>query len=79
MRELTECQLEVLRLTAAGMNNKEIAYKLGICSATVSAHINHIKYKLAAETRGQMIVHAIALKLISLPKRTEIIKRINQS
>ena len=49
--ELTERQLEVLRLVAEGQTNDQIAYTLGIASATAKKHVEQIRRRLAVPTR----------------------------
>jgi len=61
---LTERELEVLRLVAAGDSNQEIARKLVVTLATVKTHINHIFSKLDAESRVQVVARARALGLL---------------
>ncbi len=54
---LSERELQVLRLMAEGLTNKEIAAKLIIALGTVKAHIHNISGKLGAQNRA----HAVAL------------------
>jgi LuxR family maltose regulon positive regulatory protein len=61
---LTERELEVLRLIAAGLSNREIAQELVIAVSTVKSHINHIYGKLAAKSRTQAVAKAQALDLV---------------
>jgi DNA-binding NarL/FixJ family response regulator len=56
--ELTERELEVLRLIAQGYNNQEIAQKLVISPKTVRNHITSIFSKLQVADRAQAIVLA---------------------
>lgn len=56
--ELTERELEVLRLIAQGLNNQEIAQKLVLSSKTVRNHITNIFSKLQVANRAQAIVRA---------------------
>jgi LuxR family maltose regulon positive regulatory protein len=60
---LSERELEVLRLIAAGYANSEIGEKLYITVGTVKRHINHIYDKLAVHSRTQAILKARELKL----------------
>ncbi len=48
---LTERELEVLRATARGERNKEIAHHLGISERTVKAHLASIYNKLGVDSR----------------------------
>jgi DNA-binding NarL/FixJ family response regulator len=56
--ELTERELEVLRLIAQGYNNQEIAQQLVISPKTVRNHITSIFSKLQVADRAQAIVRA---------------------
>lgn len=56
--ELTERELEILRLIAQGLNNQEIAQKLFLSPKTVRNHITNIFSKLQVADRAQAIVRA---------------------
>jgi DNA-binding CsgD family transcriptional regulator len=60
---LTERELEVLRLVAAGRSNREIAAELFISPKTASVHVSNILGKLDAATRGEAAAKAHALRL----------------
>jgi LuxR family maltose regulon positive regulatory protein len=61
---LSERELEVLRLIAAGLSNKEIAQELVVAISTVKTHINHIYRKLDVSSRTQAMVRAQELNLL---------------
>jgi len=61
---LTERELEVLRLIAAGLSNSDIADELFIAVSTVKSHVNHIYGKLDVDNRVQAINRARALELL---------------
>ncbi len=61
---LSERELEVLRLVAAGKKNQEIAAELFVVVGTVKAHINAIYRKLDVNTRVQAVTKAKELDLI---------------
>jgi ATP/maltotriose-dependent transcriptional regulator MalT len=61
---LTERELEVLRLIAAGLSNREIAEELVVAVSTVKTHINHIYRKLDVESRIQAVTKAQTLDLL---------------
>jgi LuxR family maltose regulon positive regulatory protein len=61
---LSERELEVLRLIAAGLSNQEIALQLVIAVSTVKSHINHIYGKLSVNSRTQAVARAQALGLL---------------
>lgn len=56
--ELTERELEILRLISQGLNNSEIAQKLVLSPKTVRNHITNIFSKLQVADRAQAIVRA---------------------
>jgi len=56
--ELSERELEVLRLIANGLANKEIAEKLFISEKTVKSHVSNIFSKLHLTDRTQAAVYA---------------------
>lgn len=55
---LTERELEVLELIAAGRNNTAIAYDLGISAKTVRNHASNIFSKLLVADRSEAIIRA---------------------
>lgn len=55
---LTERELEVLRLVATGMNNREIGAVLFVAESTVKTHVEHIIGKLGVSDRVQAAVWA---------------------
>ncbi|MBI4219462.1 MAG: response regulator transcription factor [Chloroflexi bacterium] len=61
---LTPRELEVLKLAAQGMNNKEIAERLVLSEKTVKNHINSIFSKLQVNDRTRAIVQALKRGLI---------------
>ncbi len=57
--DLTPREIEVLRLIAQGLRNREIAAKLVISEKTVGNHISNIFTKLQVNDRSQAIVRAL--------------------
>jgi DNA-binding NarL/FixJ family response regulator len=55
---LTEREIEVLRLVATGLNNRDIARILFIAEGTVKTHVEHIIRKLGVSDRVQAAVWA---------------------
>ena len=60
---LTERELEVLRLVAAGRSNREIAAELFISPKTASVHVSNILAKLGVASRGEAAATAHTLRL----------------
>lgn len=61
---LSERELEVLRLIAAGLSNQAIADRLIIAEGTVKRHINNIYGKLQVGSRTQAVAVARGLNLL---------------
>jgi DNA-binding NarL/FixJ family response regulator len=61
---LTDRELEVLRLVAAGLSNQQIAERLVIGRGTVKTHVAHILAKLDISDRVQAVVLAYEAGLI---------------
>ncbi|MBW4428867.1 MAG: response regulator transcription factor [Nostoc desertorum CM1-VF14] len=64
--ELSERELEVLRLMAQGMGNQEIGTALSIGESTVKSHVNHILSKLGVSDRTQAVIAAVKRGIVSL-------------
>lgn len=63
--ELTERELDVIRLMADGMNNAEIAGRLFLGEATIKTHVSRILAKLNARDRVQAVVAAYESGLVT--------------
>jgi LuxR family maltose regulon positive regulatory protein len=61
---LSERELEVLQLIAAGTSNRRIATELFVSVGTVKTHINNVYRKLDAHSRTQAVARARELNLI---------------
>lgn len=66
---LSERELEVLRLVAAGSSNNEIAQELIISPNTVKVHIRNIYAKLGVLSRTEASMEALRRGLIVVPDR----------
>ena len=63
---LSPREVEVLRLVADGLGNKEISYRLGISEHTVKFHVNSILTRMNAATRAEAVAIGIRQGLILL-------------
>ncbi len=63
---LTDRELEVLRLVARGLNNKDVAKQLYISENTVKNHVRNILEKLQLHSRMEAVVYAVREKLLEI-------------
>jgi DNA-binding NarL/FixJ family response regulator len=65
-RSLTSRELEVLRMVAKGMGNKEIAAALNIAEVTVKLHVSHVLEKLNVKDRTEAATAALKRGILTL-------------
>ncbi|WP_447646352.1 response regulator [Nocardioides zeae] len=65
--KLTERELQVLRLVATGINNREVGNRLGITDNTVKNHMRNILEKLQLHSRMEAVMYAVREKLLDVP------------
>jgi HD-GYP domain-containing protein (c-di-GMP phosphodiesterase class II) len=63
--DLTEREVDVLRLIARGLSNREAAARLGISTKTVGHHVEHIYAKSGVTTRAGAALFALEHGLLS--------------
>lgn len=64
--KLTERELEVLRLVARGLSNRDVASQLAISENTVKNHVRNILEKLQLHSRMEAVMYAVRAKLVDL-------------
>jgi DNA-binding NarL/FixJ family response regulator len=64
--QLTPREVEVLRLLAEGLGNKEISSRLGVSEHTAKFHISSILAKLGAASRTEAVTMGIRMGLVLL-------------
>jgi DNA-binding CsgD family transcriptional regulator len=68
---LTAREVEVLRLAARGLTNKDIAASLFITPKTVANHIEHIYTKIGVSTRAMASMYAMKHGLLPEEEPTQ--------
>jgi len=63
---LTGREIEILKLLAGGMANKQIAYKLRISEKTVRNHVSNMYEKLNIYDRSQAVLYAVRKGLVEI-------------
>jgi two-component system response regulator NreC len=66
--DLSDREVEVLRLIALGHTNAEIAEQLFLSVRTVETHRSHIQQKLRVSTRAELVGYALQRGLIKAPE-----------
>lgn len=61
---LTEREMDVLRLAADGMSNKDIAAELFVGVTTVKSHMQHIYEKLGVSDRSSAVAAGMRLEIL---------------
>jgi DNA-binding NarL/FixJ family response regulator len=64
--DLTAREVEILKLVATGLANKQIAYRLTISEKTVRNHISKVYEKLGLEGRSHAVLYAARKGLVEL-------------
>ncbi len=64
--ELTSRELEVLRLAAKGLRNRDIGVAIGRTEATVKVHLKHVMAKLGVDDRTEAVTQALQRGIIHL-------------
>jgi DNA-binding NarL/FixJ family response regulator len=64
--KLTDREMQVLKLVARGMNNRDIAKELFISDNTVKNHVRNILEKLQIHSRMEAVMVAVREKIIEL-------------
>ncbi len=63
-QELTDREMEVLKLVASGKPYKEIAFSMHVQEATVRTHVSNILGKLNLSNRSQLVLYAVEHQLL---------------
>jgi DNA-binding NarL/FixJ family response regulator len=63
---LTAREVEILKMVATGMANKQIAYKLKISEKTVRNHVSNMYEKLDIYDRAQAVLYAVRKGLVEI-------------
>ncbi len=64
--KLTERELDVLRLVAKGLSNRDVAQQLAISENTVKNHVRNMLEKLQLHSRMEAVMYAVREKIVEL-------------
>jgi NarL family two-component system response regulator LiaR len=64
--QLTERELEVLRMAARGLSNRDIARELSISIRTVQTHLSNVFNKMGVGSRTEAVMHGLKIGLLTL-------------
>jgi len=76
---LTEREIEVLRLLTQGKLDEEIAQELVLTEVTIRTHISRILTKLGLENRVQAALYGLRLGLVSISETAEVLDAQHRS
>lgn len=75
--DLSEREIEILRLVATGVGNKEIAQRLNISVNTVKVHLRNIFTKIGVTTRTEAAMYAVVTNLVEAqPAASELMENV---
>lgn len=63
-RQLAPRKMQIVRLVAAGLSDKEIAQRLSISKRTVEAHLVQLRHQLGLHNRAQVVAWAASTGLL---------------
>lgn len=61
---LTSREIEIVRMVASGLRNKEIGARLSLSEGTVKVHLHHIYEKLKVDSRVALTLYAQSKALV---------------
>lgn len=64
--DLTDRELEVLTLIAAGLTNQEMCDRLWVSMPTIKTHVSHLLLKTGARDRVQLVLYALRTGVVDL-------------
>lgn len=65
--ELTTREIDMVRLLAEGLSNKEIAARLSVSPRTVNFHLDNLYSKLGVNNRTEAVMAALRYGLVEIP------------
>jgi DNA-binding NarL/FixJ family response regulator len=61
---LTSREVEILRLVARGLTNRQLAEELGVSTRTVDAHLRSVYAKLGVKSRSAATRYAVENQIV---------------
>ncbi len=77
-RSLTQRELQVARMVASGMRNREIASSLSVSTRTAESHVERIRIKLGFRSRAQIGRWVAQHDILEAIERSQL-RRMGQS
>lgn len=68
LRQLTERELETLRLVAEGLSNQQIANQLGVSINTVKVHLRSVFGKIGVASRTEASMYAVRSGIVTVER-----------
>lgn len=76
--QLSERELEILRLVATGLSNKEIAAQLVLSPNTIKVHLRNIFGKIGVQSRTEATMYAVRQGWVAVPAGSSVAAEVEE-